>query len=80
MSEPPQVGASRHPPEVTNRSMTDTRGDVLVPSASIARPAGAETLNQRLRLLNCAERGFIVSGRHVEFSLVGPIYHGDETE
>jgi hypothetical protein len=46
-----------------------------VPSASMAPPAGAETLNQRLRLLNRKERGFIVE-RHVQFSLGGPINRG----
>jgi len=48
-----------------------------VPTASMARPAGAGTLNQLMRLLNDAERCFIVTGRHIQFSLVGPISYGE---
>jgi hypothetical protein len=48
-----------------------------VPSASMARPAGAGTLNQLMRLLNDAEHCFIVPWRHVQFSLVGPISYGE---
>ena len=48
-----------------------------MPSASMARPGGAGTLNQLMRLLNYPKRCFIVTGRHVQFCLVGPISYGE---